>query len=110
MTLRTKNDKALGIAKWGGLSPRVINLTTIDRFKPIKQGDSVITSEQNVIFPSGTMLGKIRKLSAKQDQAFFDIEVELATDFQNLSYVYIVNNKFKKEQELLEQSTTEVKK
>ena len=110
LTLRTKNDKALGIAKWGGLSPRVINLTTIDRFKPIKQGDSVITSEQNVIFPSGTMLGKIRKLSAKQDQAFFDIEVELATDFQNLSYVYIVNNKFKKEQELLEQSTTEVKK
>ena len=110
LTLRTKNDKALGIAKWGGLNPRVIDLTTIDRFKPIRKGDSVITSEQNVIFPSGTMLGKIRKLSAKQDQAFFDIEVELSTDFQNLSYVYIVNNKLKKEQELLEQSTTEVKK
>ncbi|WP_435357352.1 rod shape-determining protein MreC [Emticicia sp. SJ17W-69] len=108
--LRTKNDKALGIAKWGGLNPRVIDLTTIDRFKPIKKGDSVITSEQNVIFPSGTMLGKIRKLSAKQDQAFFDIEVELATDFQNLSYVYIVNNKLKKEQELIEQATTEIKK
>lgn len=103
LTLRKNNDKALGIAKWGGLNPRVIELTTIDRFKTIKQGDSVITSEQNVIFPSGTMLGKIRKLGAKQDQAFFDIEVELATDFQNLSYVYIVNNKLKKEQELLEQ-------
>ncbi len=107
LSLRTKNDKALGIAKWGGLNPRVIDLTTIDRFKPIKQGDSVITSEQNVIFPSGTMLGKIRKLSAKQDQAFFDIEVELATDFQNLSYVYIVNNKLKKEQETLEEANTE---
>jgi rod shape-determining protein MreC len=110
LALRTKNDKALGIAKWGGLNPRVIDLTTIDRFKAIKQGDSVVTSEQNIIFPSGTMLGKIRKLSAKQDQAFFDIEVELATDFQNLSYVYVVNNKLKKEQELLEQSTSEVKK
>lgn len=109
--LRQKNDKALGIAKWGGLNPRLIDLTTIDRFKPIKQGDSVITSEQNVIFPSGTMLGKIKKLSAKEDQAFFNIEVELATDFQNLSYVYIVNNKLKKEQEELEKTTTtEVKK
>lgn len=110
LTLRTKNDKALGIAKWGGLNPRVIELTTIDRFKTIKQGDSVITSEQNVIFPSGTMLGKIRKLSVKQDQAFYDIEVELATDFQNLSYVYIVNNKLKNEQELLEQLNKDVKK
>ena len=103
--LRVKSDKALGIAKWGGLNPRVIDLTTIDRFKPIKQGDSVMTSEQNVIFPSGTMVGKIRKLSAKQDQAFFDIEVELATDFQNISYVYVVNNKLKNEQEKLEEGT-----
>lgn len=110
LTLRAKNDKALGIAEWGGLNPKIISLNTIDRFKPIKQGDSVVTSEQNVIYPSGTMIGKIRKLSAKQDQAFFDIEVELATDFRNLSYVYIVNNKLKKEQDLLEQSTTEEKK
>ena len=109
--LRTKSEKALGIAKWGGLNPRVIDLTTIDRFKPIKQGDSVVTSDQNVIFPSGTMLGKIRKLGAKQDQAFFDIEVELATDFQNISYVYIVNNKLKKEQEQLEETTkSDIKK
>ncbi len=99
-----KGDKALGIAKWGGLNPNIIELTTIDRFKNIKQGDSVLTSEQNVIFPAKTMVGKIRKLGAKQDQAFYDIEVELSTDFRNLSYVYIVNNKLKKEQEQLEQS------
>lgn len=104
-TLRAKSEKALGIAKWGGLNPRVIDLLTIDRFKPIKQGDSVMTSEQNVIFPSGTMVGRIRKLGAKQDQAFFDIEVELATDFQNISYVYVVNNKLKNEQEKLEETT-----
>jgi rod shape-determining protein MreC len=110
-TLRTKSEKALGIAKWGGLNPRVIDLLTIDRFKPIKQGDSVMTSEQNVIFPSGTMVGRIRKLGAKQDQAFFDIEVELATDFQNISYVYVVNNKLKNEQEKLEETTRpEIKK
>jgi len=63
-----------------------------------------LTSEENVIFPAKTMVGKIRKLGAKQDQAFYDIEVELSTDFRNLSYVYIVNNKLKKEQEQLEQS------
>lgn len=109
-TLREKSDKALGIAKWGSLNPRVIDLTTIDRFKPVKQGDSVVTSEQNVVYPAGTMVGRIRKLSVKQDEAFFNVEVELSTDFQNLSYVYIVKNRLKKEQEELEKTTQEEKK
>lgn len=108
--LRDKNDKALGIAKWATLNPRIIDLTTIDRFKPIKQGDSVVTSEQNVVYPAGTMIGRVRKMSVKQDDAFFNIEVELSTDFQNLSYVYIVKNRLKKEQEELEKTTLEDKK
>lgn len=106
-TLRDRNEKALGIGKWSGPSPRVINLTTIDRFKPIKQGDSVATSEQNSIFPPNVMLGKVRKLSTKQDQPFYDIEVELSTDFPNLTYVYIVENRLKKEQDKLEASSTQ---
>jgi rod shape-determining protein MreC len=108
--LREKSDKALGIAKWGGLNPRAIDLTTIDRSKPIKQGDSVVTSEQNVVYPAGTMVGRVRKLNVKQDDAFFNIEVELSTDFQNISYVYIVKNRLKREQEDLEKPTQEEKK
>jgi rod shape-determining protein MreC len=108
--LRIKNEKALGISEWSGENSKIIRLNTIDRFKPVKQGDTVVTSEQNAVYPSGIMIGKIRKLSAKQDQAFFDIEVELSTDFHNLSYVYVVNNKLKKEQDLLEQPTIEANK
>ncbi len=108
-TLRKNNDKALGIGKWNGANPRIINLTTIDRFKPIKTGDSVSTSEQNSVFPSNIMVGKIRKQGTKPDQPFYDIEVELSTDFPNLTYVYIVNNKLKKEQDTLEENNTQTK-
>jgi rod shape-determining protein MreC len=103
--LRSKSDKAMGIGKWDGFNPRIINLTTVDRFKPIKIGDSVTTTEQNAIFPPNVMVGKIRKKSTKQDQPFYNIEVELSTDFPNLTYVYIVDNKLKKEQEKLESTT-----
>ena len=97
-------EPVMGIGKWGGLSPRLIQMTTIDRFKPVKQSDSVVTSNLNSIFPAGVMVGKVKKLSAKQDQAFFDMDVELSTDFQNLTFVYIVNNKLKKEQDTLEKA------
>jgi rod shape-determining protein MreC len=105
--LRKLNEKALGIGKWDGANPRIINLTTVDRFKPIKIGDSVMTSEQNSIFPSNIMLGKIRKKGTKPDQPFYDIELELSTDFPNLTYVYIVDNKLKKEQDKLEATSTQ---
>ena len=99
-------EPVMGIGVWGGLNPRIIQMTTIDRFKPVKLGDSVVTSSLNSIFPAGVMVGKVKKLSAKQDQAFFDMDVELSTDFQNLTYVYIVANKLKKEQETLEKTAT----
>jgi rod shape-determining protein MreC len=98
-------EPVLGIGQWGGLSPKLIQMTTIDRFKPVKQGDSVVTSNQNAVFPPGIMVGKVKKLNAKQDQAFFEMDVELSTDFRNLTFVYIVNNKLQQEQNKLEAAT-----
>jgi len=98
------NANALGIAKWDGQDPRLIQLTTIDRFKPIVKGDSVVTSEQNAIFPAGIPVGKIIRISSVPDEAFYKIVVALSTDFRNLRYVYVVDNRLKEEQDRLEQA------
>lgn len=105
--LRDEEVQALGIGKWDGANPRYFKLTTIDRFKPIAKGDSVITSEQNSIFPSRTMIGKVTGLKVGKDNAFFDIDVRLSTDFSSVSYVYVVENKLIAEQQRLEESITE---
>ncbi|NBA87178.1 rod shape-determining protein MreC [Emticicia sp. CRIBPO] len=97
--LRKENNSALGIVKWGGVSPSILQLTTIDRFKPVKKGDSVLTSEQNSIFPSKIMIGRIKSVEAGSNDAFFNIDVKLSTDFSSLIYVYVVKNKLIKEQE-----------
>jgi rod shape-determining protein MreC len=97
-------NNALGIAKWDGQDPRLIQLTTIDRFKPIAKGDSVLTSEQNAIFPAGIPVGKIIRISSLPDEAFYKIVVALSTDFRNLRYVYVVENRLKEEQDRLEQA------
>lgn len=100
--LRQEGVQALGLGKWDGTSPRVLKLTTIDRFKPIMKGDSIVTSEQNAIFPSKIMVGKIKDFRVAKDNAFYDIDVQLSTDFSSVTYVYIVKNKLIKEQEALE--------
>ena len=105
--LRDEEVQALGIGKWDGSNPRFLKLTTIDRFKPVAKGDSVVTSEQNAIFPSHTMIGKISGIKVGRDNAFFDIDVRLSTDFSSISYVYVVENKLIAEQQRLEESITE---
>lgn len=103
--LRKENNAALGIVKWGGVSPGILQLTTIDRFKPLKKGDSVLTSEQNSIYPAKIMIGKIRTIEAGSNDAFFNIDVKLSTDFSSLIYVYVIKNKLIKEQQKIESNT-----
>ncbi|MFT5883744.1 MAG: rod shape-determining protein MreC [Arcticibacterium sp.] len=100
--LRKGNQYALGLSLWDGISSRRVNLGTIDKFKPVAVSDSVITSAQNLVFPPGVLIGKISKVETPPNTAFHQIEVELATDFRGLTYVYVVDNKMKEEQLKLE--------
>lgn len=102
--LRTSNESALGIGKWNGENSKTIQLTTIDRFKPIFKKDSVVTSMQNSVFPPKIMIGRISKLSSNPSEAFFNIDVRLSTDFSSLVYVYIVNNKLINQQKEIEET------
>ncbi len=102
--LRASNEIALGISKWNGGNSRTIQLTTIDRFKPIFKKDSVVTSMQNSIFPPNIMIGRISKISSNPSEAFFNIDVRLSTDFSSLVYVYVVNNKLMNQQKELEET------
>jgi rod shape-determining protein MreC len=100
--LRKEEVTALGIGKWGGTNPSIMQLTTVDRFKPVSKGDSVVTSMQNSIFPPKIMIGRISKISASPSEAFYDINVRLSTDFSSLVYVYVVNNKLIEKQSQVE--------
>ena len=91
--LRETNTVALGIAKWDGANPHHVKLNTVDRFKPVAKGDSVVTSMQNPIFPPYIMIGKVSDIFSTTSEAFHHISVRLSTDFSSLIYVYVVNNK-----------------
>ncbi|UBM57598.1 rod shape-determining protein MreC [Marinilongibacter aquaticus] len=101
--LREMEQTALGLCSWDGRSRNFVKLNTIDRFKPTVKGDSVVTSAQNLVFPQGVLVGRVYSVTTPSNGAFHDIDVQLATDFGSLTYVYIVKNRLLEEQLSLEE-------
>jgi len=99
----------LGYAKWSGKDPNFIDLIDVSKYTKIFKGDSAVTSNQNKVFPPGIMVGKVVEIAVHPNQTFYNITLKLATDFRNLSYVYVVRNQQLGEQEKLKQRIEEVK-
>ena len=68
------------------------------------KNDTIITSGLANDFPEGIMIGYIEGLSTVPGSGFYEVNVRLATDFNKLEYVYIVDNHFKAEQDSLMQA------
>jgi rod shape-determining protein MreC len=92
----------IGTAKWDGSDPKFIKLLDISRYKPVSKGDSVVTSGHNSTFPPGILIGRVLSVAPMPNQTFHDITLSLATNFSNLSFVYVVENRLQAEQEQLE--------
>lgn len=95
-----------GSLKWGGNDPDRANLEFVARHLKPKLGDTVRTSEYSNILPEGIHIGVIKAISLKPDATFYSIEVDLATDFSSLNFVYVIENKLKAEKDTLQFQTT----
>ena len=80
-------------------------LKDIDKTVPVKKGDTISTTEFSALFPAGIMIGKVIESKLNPGSNFNAIKVGLSTNFDNLSYVYIVDNLKKNEQRTLEEAT-----
>ncbi|TDE13922.1 rod shape-determining protein MreC [Dyadobacter psychrotolerans] len=106
---RLIRSNEIGYAKWSGKDPNVIDLIDVSKYTKIFKGDSAVTSNQNSVFPPGIMVGKVESVTVHPDQTFYNIVLRLATDFRNLSYVYVVQNHQLGEQQQLKSRTEELK-
>ncbi len=99
---RIKKNKYFGSLVWEGGSAKKALLNDIAVHVPIAKGDTVVTSSYSPIFPEGVNLGTISHFELKPGQNFYNISLNLTTEFGNLTYVYIINNLMKEEQLKLE--------
>jgi len=99
---RTSN---FGTVQWDGTDTRRANLLYVPRHVQPVEGDTVLTSGYNAVFPPGVMVGIVKEVKLKDEALFYDIRIELAQDFRRLSFVKIVKSTLKPELDSLEHVT-----
>ncbi|WP_162051506.1 rod shape-determining protein MreC [Pontibacter pamirensis] len=102
VSAKIKSSDTFGTIKWTGGDYRRAMLDYIPLHVNPAEGDTVVTSGFNTVFPEGILVGTITSVEKEQDKSFYTIEVQLAVDFAQLSYVYVVENTRKEERENLE--------
>ena len=87
-----KNSGYFGTLSWTGDNSRIMHLSEIPKYVPLKVGDTVVTDGKSSIFPQGVMVGTIAGYEVDSKTGFWDISVELSEKMGTLSKVYVVKN------------------
>jgi len=105
ISAKLKKSGQIGSLVWPGINYRKGKLKDMPTHVVLHKGDTIVTSGFSAIFPEGINIGYVIGYNLKDGEMFYDVDLALAVDYNNLSYVYVVNNIFKTEQKLLENKT-----
>ncbi len=90
---KIKSTDVFGSVQWDGKSSTEARLLFVPRHVKTQEGDTVVTSGFNAVFPEGIQIGIISKVAPNEkDPNYLDLTVRLSTDFSKVSYVYLVEN------------------
>jgi len=107
ISVKLKNSQYFGSLQWDGKDYRIAKLVDIPNHVMLTIGDTIVTSGFSSTFPEGIKSATITNFSLPEGENFYDIEVQLLNDFKQITYVYVVKNNSKIEQQLLELESKE---
>jgi rod shape-determining protein MreC len=99
-----KRNRYFGYIQWSGKRYDKVILKEIPVHVEVLEGDTIVTSGHSSIFPEGILIGTVEKY-VPAEGIFYDITVDLSTDFKSLSNVLVIKNIMKEEQLELEEKT-----
>jgi len=100
ISAKLKKSGQIGSLVWGGTNYRKGKLKDMPTHVELQKGDTIVTSGFSAIFPENINIGYVLGYSLKNGEMFYDVDLAFAVDYNNLSYVYVVNNILKAEQGL----------
>ncbi|PLX11513.1 MAG: rod shape-determining protein MreC [Marinilabiliales bacterium] len=104
ISAKVKKNGYFGSLNWNGEDYQTAILKEIPLHANILVGDTIITSGFSSIFPEGVLIGFIKSFEEKAG-SFYEIEVDLSTDFKSLDNVSVIGNLLQTEIKNLEQET-----
>lgn len=97
ISVKLEKNNYFGSLLWTGVNTGEATLIEIPGYVPVKKGDRVVTSGYSSIFPEGVPVGTVKSFVKDPSTDFYEITVDLYTDYHNLSYVYVIKNLNKEE-------------
>ena len=98
-SVKVRRTGVSGSLVWDGLDYRYAQVHDVPSTYPIAEGDTIITSGLANDFPEGIPVGFVHSAEPNQGTGFYKVRIELATDFNKLDHVYIIDNRFREEQQ-----------
>ncbi|MEJ2003702.1 MAG: rod shape-determining protein MreC [Cyclobacteriaceae bacterium] len=99
---KIKRTGDLCTTQWDGTDPYIANLAFVPRHVKPMVGDTVVTSGYNAIFPENIPVGIISDVQLQDNSPWYDIDLALSADLNEISYVYLVRNDLRTEIDSLE--------
>lgn len=91
----------MGTVLWEGVDPQKAKLLYLTPDIRIEPGDTIVTSGYNPIFPKEVMIGTVLSSTPDKNNTYLNVIIDLSVDFGSLSYVYVIRNYDKPEQDSL---------
>jgi len=107
---KIKNSEHFGSLIWDGKNVGFAQLIDVPRLASLKKGDSIVTGGNSDIFPENIPIGKVDKIFIDKKTNYYTINIRLFNDMTSIGYVYVIENKTRKEKEQLELETATPKK
>jgi len=98
-------DGANGYIIWDEKLPDMLIMTDVQQQENVKKGDSIYTTSYS-FFPPDVMIGTVLKIETIKKNNLQNLYLRSSTNFRNLQYVYVVENKMGNEKRQLEDSST----
>ncbi|MFN8239185.1 MAG: rod shape-determining protein MreC [Bacteroidales bacterium] len=102
LSSKIRSNGYYGSLTWDGKNPEYAVLTEIPQHVPVNVGDTIETTGFSAIFPEGVMVGTVSDYKPSGGD-FYRISVKVSTDFRKLSWVSVIKNLGKAEQDSIEQ-------
>lgn len=103
-SVKVRRTGISGSLVWDGKDYRYAQVLDVPTTHQFIEGDTIVTSGLANDFPEGIPVGYVVNAETLRGSGFYKVRIRLATDFNKLSHVYVINNKFRKEQqELMEE-------
>ncbi|MBX2960488.1 MAG: rod shape-determining protein MreC [Flavobacteriales bacterium] len=102
LSAKIKKSGYFGSLVWEGNNYREAQLKDIPNHVKLVIGDTVVTTGYSTIFPENILIGWVKEFDLPEGNNFYNITIEFAVDYKNLSHVYVVRSLMKEEQLKLE--------